>query len=60
MHYGKWRDKMKREFKIGVGIMGIGVAIATGIYASWKINQKYRDDRNFREEINAIPYEIKK
>jgi len=51
---------MKREFKIGVGIMGIGVAIATGIYASWKINQKYRDDRNFREEIDAIPYEIKK
>jgi len=51
---------MKGNLKIIACITGTIAAVVTGIYASWKMNRKYREDRNFREEINAIPYERKK
>ena len=51
---------MKKRIRIIAGVTGAVAAIATGVYASWKWNTKYRNYKQLKEEIDALPYEIER
>ena len=51
---------MKKRIGIMAGVLAGLAGLVTGVYATYKMNQKYQDYRHLKDEIDSIPYEFDK
>ena len=51
---------MKKTKMVGIiaGVIGSAVGIAGGVYASYRANKRYKEYKNLKTEIDAIPHPI--